>query len=70
MSSLSQFNTTVHEFVTDLKKMKVLQSDVMKLDNILKLHVSMQEHSLAIFKHTFYVMFLYQICCVIMLISS
>jgi len=37
MSHLSQFNTSIHNFIEDIKKMNVLQSDVMKLESYVEI---------------------------------
>ena len=37
MSHLSQFNTSIHNFIADIKKMNVLKSDVMKLDSYVEI---------------------------------
>tara|TARA_B100000902_G_scaffold42093_1_gene49743 strand:+ start:25905 stop:26372 length:468 start_codon:yes stop_codon:yes gene_type:complete len=37
MSHLSQFNTSIHNFIADIKKMNVLKSDVMKLESYVEI---------------------------------
>ena len=36
MSSLTQFNKSIHEFVADLKKMKVLPNEIKKLETYIE----------------------------------